>query len=56
MTVRTGARYETTTKQTYGIIVSGNADATLDVSGGDMFVDGEIALDVRPAGTFIFVR
>lgn len=42
MTVRTGARYETTTAQSYGIIVSGNSDATLNVSGGDMFVDGPI--------------
>ena len=44
MTVRTGARYETTTTQSYGIIVGGNCDATLDVLGGDMFVDGPLNL------------
>ena len=44
MTVRTGARYETTTTQANGLIVSGNADATLNVSGGDVFVDGPLNL------------
>ncbi len=42
MTVKAGAKYETTTAQSYGMIVGGSADATLAVEGGDVYVNGPI--------------
>jgi len=36
MTVRAGAKYETTKVNNYGIIVGGTADATLDIAGGEV--------------------
>ena len=38
MTVRAGAKYETTAANGYGIIVGGAADATLDVDGGEVLI------------------
>ena len=42
MTVKTGAKYEAPTDNGYGIIVAGNASATLNVNGGEVYLLGPI--------------
>ncbi len=42
MTVRSGAKYEAPTDNGYGIIVAGNASATLNVNGGEVYLLGPI--------------
>ena len=42
MTVKTGAKYEAPTANGYGIIVAGNASATLNVNGGEVYLLGPI--------------
>ena len=40
--VKKGAKYERTTAGGYGMIVGGNADARLDVAGGEVSLDGPV--------------
>ena len=57
MTVTTGGRYEKPTKDDhdYGIIVGGNYAATLNVTGGDVFINGSVNMafygSKKPSGT-----
>ena len=55
MTVKTGAKYEAPTANGYGIIVAGNASATLNVNGGEVYLLGPINMcyygNKNPVGT-----
>ena len=55
MTVRSGAKYEAPTDNGYGIIVAGNASATLNVNGGEVYLLGPINMcyygNKSPVGT-----
>ena len=47
MTVRSGAKYEVTSPQIYGLIVSGNVKGTLNVQGGEVLLTGPLNLCYR---------
>ena len=55
MTVKTGAKYEAPTANGYGIIVGGNANSTLNVQGGEVYLLGPINMSYYgakgPVGT-----